>query len=140
MKNIKELIDFLYKKVPAGVGSTGKIKVKLQEEKKIMVEGAKWAGNKGYGCEGDLEYCEENGAIKEANPAMVSERVFQRGKDQSGTLGSGNHFLELQVVDEIYQDDIAKGFNIKNIPLLFDFVIRPNMTYKSHVITINMTR
>jgi len=110
---IKELIDSLYRKVPTGVGSTGKIKVNFQEEKKIMTEGAGWAVKRGYGCPGDLEHCEENGAIKGADPSKVSDRVFQRGRGQSGTLGSGNHFLEVQVVDEVYQEDIASGFGIR---------------------------
>jgi tRNA-splicing ligase RtcB len=109
----KELVDTLFRIVPTGVGSKGKIKVDISEEKKIMLEGAKWAVQKGYGWQEDLERCEENGFIDGADPSAVSQRAYQRGRDQSGTLGSGNHFLEVQEVDEIYNEDIAKTFGIR---------------------------
>lgn len=110
---IKDIVDALFDVVPAGVGSTGDVKVSSREEKDIMLEGAGWAVEKGYGTPDDLEYCEENGAIKGADPSKVSERAYQRGRKQSGTLGSGNHFLEIQAVDEIYNDEIAAAFGIK---------------------------
>ncbi|MFH1837303.1 MAG: RtcB family protein [Candidatus Omnitrophota bacterium] len=110
---IEELIDTLYSKVPTGVGSTGNIKVNFDEEKKILIQGAKWAVDRGYGRKDDLEYCEENGAMKGADPEQVSKRALERGNDQSGTLGSGNHFLEVQVVDEIYDNDTAGIFGLE---------------------------
>ena len=109
----KELVDALFRIVPTGVGSKGRIKVDISEEKNIMIKGAKWAVQKGYGWQEDLERCEENGFIDGADPSAVSQRAYQRGRDQSGTLGSGNHFLEVQEVDEIYNEDIAKTFGIK---------------------------
>jgi tRNA-splicing ligase RtcB (3'-phosphate/5'-hydroxy nucleic acid ligase) len=110
---IKELIDTLFKTVPTGVGSTGEIRTGTKEEKEIMIKGAHWAVKKGYGWESDVEFCEENGAIKGADPEKVSSRAYERGKKQSGTLGSGNHFLEVQVVDEVYRPDIAEVFGIE---------------------------
>ena len=111
--HIKDLVDVLYKEVPAGVGSTGEIRVDLKEERNIMVRGASWAVERGFGWEEDLEHSEENGAIDGADPSKVSERAFQRGKKQPGTLGSGNHFVEVQVVDEVYRPDLAEVFGIK---------------------------
>ncbi len=110
---IKELVNALYNKVPTGVGSTGKIRADRQEERKIMTQGAKWAVDRGYGWPGDLEHCEEGGAISGADPSQVSERAYQRGRKQPGTLGSGNHFLEVQVVDEVFDPKIAEVFGIR---------------------------
>ena len=110
---VKELVDVLFSRVPAGVGSTGKIKVGSKEEKQIMIKGAKWAVEKGYGWEEDLLHSEEGGAIEGADPSKVSDRAYKRGSDQSGTLGSGNHFLEVQEVDEIYNEGIANKLGIK---------------------------
>ncbi|MFH1847369.1 MAG: RtcB family protein [Candidatus Omnitrophota bacterium] len=109
---IKHLVNALYSKVPTGVGSTGKIKVDFKEEKQILVKGAKWAVEKGYGWSEDLEHAEEQGAISGADPSKVSNRAYERGRAQSGTLGSGNHFLEIQVVDRIYDRETAKEYGI----------------------------
>ncbi|MFH1553164.1 MAG: intein-containing RctB family protein [Candidatus Omnitrophota bacterium] len=111
--HIKHLVDSLYAKVPSGVGSMGKIRVDVNEEKNILLKGAKWAVDRGYGWPEDLDHCEENGAIAGADPSKVSDRAYQRGRKQSGTLGSGNHFIEVQVVDEVYRRDIAEIFGIK---------------------------
>ncbi|MFC1643880.1 RtcB family protein [Candidatus Omnitrophota bacterium] len=111
--HMKHLVDSLYAKVPSGVGSMGKIRVDVNEEKNILLKGAKWAVERGYGWSEDLDHCEENGAIAGADPSKVSDRAYQRGRKQSGTLGSGNHFLEVQVVDEVYRQDIAEVFGIK---------------------------
>ena len=110
---IKDLVYALYNNVPAGVGSKGEIRVNVPEEKKLLVQGAKWAVSKGYGRPEDLEVTEENGAIEGADPSKVSERAYERGKRQAGTLGSGNHFLELQVVDQIYDEEAASVFGIE---------------------------
>ncbi len=93
---IKDLVYALFSDVPAGVGSKGDIRVSEREEKEILVKGAKWAVGKGYGTQDDLECTEEYGAIEGADPQAVSDRAYERGKAQSGTLGSGNHFLEMQ--------------------------------------------
>ncbi|MBD3295987.1 MAG: RNA-splicing ligase RtcB [Candidatus Omnitrophica bacterium] len=109
---IDRLVDALYAGVPSGVGSTGDIRAGSKDEKKILTTGARWAVERGYGWQSDLDNCEENGAIGGADPSMVSERALKRGKKQPGTLGSGNHFLEVQVVDEIYRKDLADVFGL----------------------------
>ena len=109
---ISKLVDTLYHNVPSGVGSRGEIKVSISELKKLVVEGARWAVRKGFGVEEDLEVCEENGAIEGAVPDYVSQRAYERGREQAGTLGSGNHFLEVQVIDEIFDEEIAKRLGL----------------------------
>ena len=109
---VKDLVYSLFSNVPAGVGSKGDIRVGAKEEKEILVKGAKWAVEKGYGCSDDIECTEENGAIKGADPDAVSERAYERGKAQSGTLGSGNHFLEVQVIDQLYDAGLCDAFGL----------------------------
>ena len=104
---VKDLVYALFNDIPSGVGSKGDIRVSVREEKEILVKGSKWAVERGYGTEDDLECTEENGAIQGADPDAVSERAYERGKAQSGTLGSGNHFLEVQVIDQLYDRDIC---------------------------------
>src|SRR3989338_8076888 len=104
---VKDLVYALFNNIPAGVGSKGDIRVSPKEEKEILVKGSKWAVEKGYGTQDDLECTEENGAIQGADPEAVSDRAYERGKAQSGTLGSGNHFLEVQVIDQLYDRDIC---------------------------------
>ncbi|MFH1640695.1 MAG: RtcB family protein, partial [Candidatus Omnitrophota bacterium] len=83
------------------------IRVSAREEKEILIKGAAWAVGKGFGTEEDLECTEERGAMQGADPSAVSERAYERGKAQSGTLGSGNHFLEIQVIDQLFDRDIC---------------------------------
>ena len=109
---IKDLVYALFSDVPAGVGSKGDIRVSAREEKEILLKGSKWAVDKGYGTEEDLECTEEYGAIQGADPSCVSDRAYDRGKAQSGTLGSGNHFLEIQVIDQLYDRDICDEFEL----------------------------
>jgi tRNA-splicing ligase RtcB len=117
---IKNLVYALFSDIPTGVGSKGDIRVSAKEEKEILVKGSKWAVEKGYGVLEDLECTEENGAISGADPAAVSERAYERGKAQSGTLGSGNHFLEIQVIDQLYDRDICDelGLNLGQITVM----------------------
>lgn len=110
---IGSLADALFSAVPSGVGSTGKIRAGGKQLKEIMKNGAKWAVENGYGKETDLENCEERGAIEKADPSKVSDRAFKRGSSQQGTLGSGNHFLEVQEVDEIYDSIAARAFGVE---------------------------
>jgi len=110
---ISSLMDALFNNVPCGVGIGGKIKISSQQEKELLRDGSKWAVKQGYGVEDDLTNTEEAGCLEGANPDKVSSRAYERGKGQSGTLGSGNHFLEIQVVDEIYDDGKAKVFGIE---------------------------
>ena len=107
---IKDLVCGLFSDVPSGVGSKGDIRVSASEEKEILVKGAKWAVEKGYGTHEDLECTEEYGAMHGADPEAVSDRAYDRGKAQSGTLGSGNHFLEIQVIDQLYDRDLCDEF------------------------------
>jgi len=109
---IKDLVYRLFSDVPSGVGSKGDIRVSAKEEKEILLKGAKWAVEKGYGTQEDLECTEEYGAIHGADPDTVSDRAYERGKAQSGTLGSGNHFLEIQVIDQLYDARLCDEFGL----------------------------
>ncbi len=108
-----EIIEDLYRKIPSGVGSEGIIKLNSQEIKKVLSEGAQWAVKKGYGEKEDIAYTEENGRMTQANPDIISNKAIQRGLSQLGTLGSGNHFLEVQVIDQIYQPEIARQMGLE---------------------------
>ena len=109
---IRELVESLFHNVPSGVGSKGKIKLKAGEIEKVLVRGSRWAVENGYGRPEDLEATEEKGEMKEADPTRVSGRAKERGLPQLGTLGSGNHFLEVAFVDEIYEPEIASIMGI----------------------------
>jgi tRNA-splicing ligase RtcB len=109
---IKDLVYRLFSDVPAGVGSKGDIRLSAKEEKEILIKGSQWAVANGYGIEDDLDCTEERGAITGADPDAVSERAYQRGKAQSGTLGSGNHFLEIQVIDQLYDAELSDAFGL----------------------------
>lgn len=112
---IKELINTLFNEVPSGLGSEGKIRVGEKEINELLSDGAHWAVKHGFGLPEDLEVTEETGRMKGANPDKVSPRAKKRGAPQSGTLGSGNHFLEVQVVREIYDEVAAKTMGIGQI-------------------------
>ena len=109
---IKDLVYALFSDIPSGLGSKGDIRVSTREEREILVKGARWAVERGYGTQEDLECTEEYGAIQGADPAAVSDRAYERGKAQSGTLGSGNHFLEVQVIDQLYDADLCDAFGL----------------------------
>ena len=111
--SISSLINELFKNIPTGVGSRGKLKLKRTDFKDMLVEGAKWAVKKGFGIPEDVEVTEENGALSGANPDVISRRAYERGYDQPGTLGSGNHFIELQEVVEIYDYNAAKVMGLE---------------------------
>ena len=108
----KEILNMLIKEIPAGVGKPGITKLSKNVLLEILKKGAKWALENGYGDKEDLNRTEEYGCMNAANPSVVSERALARGLPQLGTLGSGNHFLELQKVDKIYDIEIAKRFGI----------------------------
>ncbi|MCT7969898.1 RtcB family protein [Laspinema sp. D1] len=111
---IKKLIDKLYERVPAGVGSKGFVKVSRNEFRQVVQEGAKWCINQGYGWDEDLELTEENGCIAGAYASKISDKAIDRGCNQIGTLGSGNHYLEIQVArpENIVDPELAKAFGI----------------------------
>ncbi len=104
---IDQLVSALFRDVPSGLGSEGTIKAGQKEMHQLMVEGARWAVKRGLGYEEDLDATEENGCLSGADPAKISDRAAKRGMPQAGTLGSGNHFLEVQVVEEIYDSEAA---------------------------------
>lgn len=111
-KNIEPLVDGLFHNVPSGVGSTGRVRLTQDEMRDVFEKGAAWAVEKGFGEREDLATCEDGGALDSADPDLPSARAVQRGRDQLGTLGSGNHFLEIQWVDEIYDESVARAFGI----------------------------
>lgn len=110
---LKELLSQLFVNIPSGLGSEGRIRLREKEVDKVLAIGAAWAVEHGYGEEEDLELTEEEGCLKGADPGLVSEKAKKRGLPQLGTLGSGNHFLEIQVVEEIYDPAIAEAFGIE---------------------------
>ncbi len=109
---MQQIIDALFRDIPSGVGSEGRIRLSEHELREVMKKGAKWAVDHGYGWHEDIEVTEENGCLEGADPSMVSDKAIKRGRPQIGTLGSGNHFLEIQVVDEIYEPEIARTLGI----------------------------
>jgi len=110
---LSSLLRALFIRIPCGVGSTSSLKLPPLELKKVLKEGAKWAIGKGYGLKEDLERTEEYGRMEGANPEKVSEKALKRGYNQLGTLGSGNHFLEIDIVENIYLPNVAEIFGLK---------------------------
>ena len=108
-----ELVDALYKNVPSGLGSKGLTRVNMDIIDDILANGSRWAVENGYGWERDLSVTEECGMMSAADPTTVSDKAKKRGIPQLGSLGSGNHFLELDVVDEIFDEDVAKAFGLE---------------------------
>lgn len=107
------LAENLYNRVPAGLGSTGEIRLSIDELEKVLIGGAEWAVEKGYGRKEDLQYIEENGKMDHVDPRNVSYRAKKRQLEQVGTLGSGNHYLEVQYINKIFDDESAKIFGVK---------------------------
>jgi tRNA-splicing ligase RtcB len=109
---IQELLDRLYANCPVGVGSESVIRLSDEDYEELMKTGAAWAVKNGYGSEDDLIHCESNGCIPGADPEKASRRAQKRGRRQLGTVGAGNHFIEVQYVDEVFDDDVAKAFRM----------------------------
>lgn len=112
-KYLERLVRALFEEVPSGVGSKGKIRISDREVMEVLVKGARWAYEKGYGIREDLESIEEGGEMKGADPSKISQRALERGRPQLGTLGAGNHFLEIQEVEEVFLPEVAKVFGIE---------------------------
>ncbi len=108
-----ELAHELGRAIPAGVGSTGRIHLNESEMDEMLAGGARWAVSKGYGKPEDLEHIEEGGQILHAKPSSVSQRARERQRDEMGALGSGNHYLEVQHIAEVYRPEIAQGFGLR---------------------------
>jgi tRNA-splicing ligase RtcB len=109
---LQQLLDAIFKSVPSGVGSKGKMRLSTSELKGPLEEGAKWAVEKGYGKHEDIDFIEERGCLIGADVSHVSDKSLKRGAPQLGTLGAGNHFLEIQRVEKIFLPDVAKAFGI----------------------------
>ncbi len=113
VKNKEKVVEAIYRKIPSGVGRGSKFNITKQELNKVLERGAKYMVEKGYGNKEDYLHMEEEGCLKGADASKVSDRAVRRGIGQLGTLGAGNHFLEMQYVDEIFDEKIAKVFGLE---------------------------
>jgi tRNA-splicing ligase RtcB len=113
LPRLERLVDQFYNRVPAGVGSEGLIKLGAAQIDEMLLGGAEWAVKKGYGVKEDLEYIEEHGRVDGADPSQVSETAKKRQYREMGTLGSGNHYLEVQFVDEIYDEQAGQAMGLR---------------------------
>lgn len=110
---LKELVTDLFNSIPSGVGTEGAIKLNYSQLDEVLVRGVNWAIDNGYGTKDDADVCEENGQIKNADPNKVSNTARKRGAPQLGSLGSGNHFLEVQKIEKVYDEEAAKRMGIQ---------------------------
>lgn len=111
--HIRKLVETLFRNIPSGLGSKRKdLRLSKAELKKVLVKGVGWAVKQGFGLEEDPEYVEERGCIQGADPDLISDRALERGRPQLGTLGSGNHFVEVGYVDEVYDEHAAKALGL----------------------------
>ncbi len=111
-KDLDFLLNELYRAIPCGVGGTSRVHLSAKEVRQVLKKGARWAVEKGLGEKEDLELTEDHGVMESADPATVSDYAIKRGQDQLGTLGSGNHFLELSRVETIYDPETASRFGL----------------------------
>jgi tRNA-splicing ligase RtcB len=109
---IKEIMNEILKNVPAGVGSTSDLKLSRSSMEEVLVEGARWAVRQGFGFEEDLKHIEGGGSLPGADPYKASKEAYERGSRELGTVGSGNHFVELQVVEEVYDEETAQRLGL----------------------------
>lgn len=112
LDRIESLVNGIYNTVPVGVGGEGAVRLNEKTLKEILRKGSRWAVEQGYGVQADLDATESGGCLPAADPDVLSKRALQRGFNQSGTLGSGNHFIEIQVVEEIYDEHVAQAFGL----------------------------
>ena len=113
LPKMKDLVAALFSRIPSGVGAKGPLRLSAKELNKVLLKGAKWAVQNGYGMEDDIEYIEENGQIENANPKRISDNAIRRGLPQLGTIGSGNHFVEIDYVAEIYDEVAASTMGLE---------------------------
>ncbi len=120
LKKREQVLNELYKNIPSGVGKGGEIKLTDKDMEEILKKGSNWALEKGYAVQDDIEKTEDSGHIKGADPAKLSQKAKARGRNQLGTIGAGNHFIEVQEVETIYDEKIANVFGLKkgNIALM----------------------
>jgi tRNA-splicing ligase RtcB (3'-phosphate/5'-hydroxy nucleic acid ligase) len=110
----EEITHSLFRSVPSGVGRKGNLQLDMKELDEVLKGGAQWAVAKGYGTEDDWKHIEDFGKLEKADPSVVSQKAKGRGINQLGTLGAGNHFLDVLIVDEIFDESVAKVFGLKN--------------------------
>ncbi len=110
---LEKIATSLSRGIPAGVGRGGDLRLTVQEERKVLEQGAAWALEHGYGTGADIENIEEQGTMRGADPDTVSDRALKRGRDQLGTLGSGNHFVELGIVETVYDSRLAQALGLR---------------------------
>ncbi|MDP8225636.1 MAG: RtcB family protein [Candidatus Lernaella stagnicola] len=118
-RDIERIADSLFATIPAGLGRGGEVRLTTANLRRVLAEGAAWAAREGYGDAGDLERLESEGCLPGANPDEVSDTALKRGKGQLGTLGSGNHFCEVGVVDEVFDRQAADAFGLRRGQLTF---------------------
>lgn len=109
---LENLVNVLYRNIPSGVGSKGSLALTVSEEKKVLRDGSRWALQQGFGESADIDHTEDGGCMLNADPELVSKRALERGQKQLGTLGSGNHFLEVGVVTAVYDEKIAGTYGL----------------------------
>ncbi|HVL48894.1 MAG TPA: RtcB family protein [Candidatus Thermoplasmatota archaeon] len=109
---LRELVDTLFRLVPSGVGSKARVRLSKGDTRDVFMEGAAWAIGQGYGWKDDLEHIEHRGTMPGANPDKVSDKAVERGAPQVGSLGGGNHFLEIQRVDQIFDEATARAYGL----------------------------
>jgi len=117
LPRIQEFVLALFQAIPCGAGRSGKSKLTKSDLRSLLSNGAKWCLEKGYALEEDLDSTEESGSLKGADPDAVSDRAMERGRDQLGTLGSGNHFVEIQYIEKIYDESLAQtnGLTVNDV-------------------------
>ena len=109
---LETLVSELYRQIPSGLGSTGSVKLSVKEEKQVLRQGSQWAVHNGFGENRDLAHTEDAGCMPNADPDIISPRALERGRRQLGTLGSGNHFVEVGIVDDVFDEKIARAFGL----------------------------
>ncbi len=110
--NLRPLVETLFQNVPSGVGSKAQVRLTPKDVEEILTRGPAWAVEEGFGWEEDLKHIEHGGHLGQADPSVVSDKVLKRGAPQVGSLGGGNHFLELQSVDEVFRPEAAEAFGL----------------------------
>src|SRR5262249_18124340 len=109
----QQLVDSLFRNIPTGAGRSGKYSFKGNELERLLAEGSRYVGERGLGDQRDVEYAEAHGRLDGADPGLVSDHAKARGAEQCGTLGSGNHFLEVQVVDHVFDEAAASVMGLE---------------------------
>ena len=112
---IQDIVNQIFTDVPSGVGSKGKVRINAQELGRVLVDGSQWAVKQGMGWPEDPEHIEDGGKIEGADPGALTPRAIERGRPQLGTLGAGNHFLEVQAVEEIHDEEVARALGITEV-------------------------